>query len=175
MTSYDFALKADNLAKLEVQKGKKAVDLVKDCLRSLTSDNQMEEFLDSYLLALMSYGEEEKEAKNYRSRVKAILREWKDEEKRSAILEHDTRSIQLLSKFARGLGKDHQETTPETGETGGDTGVITKTERLLSLGDISAELDRLAQHLAQYKPELAERLLVLSNEVVEETVETCTM
>ncbi len=173
--SYDFALKADNLAKLEVQKGKKAVDLVKDCLRSLTSDNQMEEFLDSYLLALMSYGEQEKEAKNYRSRVKAILREWKDDEKRSAILEHDTRSIQLLSKFARGLGKDHQETTPETGETGEDTGVITKTERLLSLGDISAELDRLAQHLAQYKPELAERLLVLSNEVVEETVETCTM
>jgi hypothetical protein len=172
MTSYDFALKADNLAKLEVQKGKKAVDLVKDCLRSLTSDNQMEEFLDSYLLALMSYGEEEKEAKNYRSRVKAILREWKDDEKRNAILEHDTRSIQLLSKFARGLGKDHQETTEETGE---DTGVITKTERLLSLGDISAELDRLAQHLAQYKPELAERLLVLSNEVVEETVETCTM
>jgi len=174
--SYDFALKADNLAKLEVQKGKKAVDLVKDCLRSLTSDNQMEEFLDSYLLALMSYGEEEKEAKNYRSRVKAILREWKDDEKRNAILEHDTRSIQLLSKFARGLGKDHQETTPETGEgEGSDTGVITKTERLLSLGDISAELDRLAQHLAQYKPELAEKLLVLSNEVVEETVETCTM
>lgn len=172
MSNYDFALKADNLAKLEVQKGKKAVELVKDCLRSLTSDNQMEEFLDSYLLALMSYGEEEKEAKNYRSRVKAILREWKDDDNRNAILNYDTRSIQLLCKYARGLGKDHQGEA-ETGE--GEAGVITKEVKLKSLGDIAAELDVLAQHLAHYKPELAEKLLTLSNEVVEDVVETATM
>jgi hypothetical protein len=167
--TYDFALKADNLAELEVANNTLAVGIIKDCLRSLTSDGQMEEFLDSYLLALMSYGETEKEAKNYRSRVKAILKTWKYDDKRNAVLEHQTKSVQLLAKHARGLDKS---------ETGGeettDSGV--KTEKLLSIGDISAELDRLAQHLqAHGMHEQAERVLVISNEILEPEMEPATI
>lgn len=167
--TYDFALRADNLAQLEVMNGNEAVGIIKDCLRSLTSDGQMEEFLDSYLLALMSYGETEKEAKNYRSRVKAILKTWKYDDKRNAVLEHQTKSVQLLAKHARGLDKS---------ETGGtetaDSGV--KTEKLLSIGDISAELDRLAQHLqAHGLHEQAERVLVISNEILEPEMEPATI
>jgi Rad3-related DNA helicase len=166
--SFDFALRADNLAQLEVNNGKESVGIIKDCLRSLTSDNQMEEFLDSYLLALMSYGETEKEAKNYRSRVKAILKTWKHDDKRMAIIEHETKSVQLLAKHARGLDKD--ESTKTEAESN------TKTERLLSLGDISAELDRLAQHLSAHgMADLAERVLVISNEVIEPVMETATL
>jgi carbamoylphosphate synthase small subunit len=166
--TYDFALRADNLAQLEVMNGNEAVGIIKDCLRSLTSDGQMEEFLDSYLLALMSYGETEKEAKNYRSRVKAVLKTWKDDDKRNAVLEHQTKSVQLLAKHARGLDKS------ETGAETADSGV--KTEKLLSLGDISAELDRLAQHLqAHGMHEQAERVLVISNEILEPEMEPATI
>lgn len=161
--SYDFALEADTLAALETSNGKAAVETIKECLRSLTSDGQMEEFLDSYLLALMSYGETEKEAKNYRSRVKAILKTWKDHDKKMEVLDFQTRSVQLLAKHARGLGKEHQGN-----EEGSASDTETRTEKLLSLGDISAELDRLAQHLqAHGKLDIAEKLLVLSNEVIE--------
>jgi hypothetical protein len=160
--SYDFALSADVLAQTETNSGKQAVEMIKDCLRNLTSDGQVEEFLDSYTLALMSYGETEKEAKNYRSRVKAILKTWREHEKMMSVLEFQTKSVQLLAKHARGLGKEHQGGEEETDAT------QTKTEKLLSLGDISAELDRLSQHLqAHGKLELAEKLLVLSNEVIE--------
>ena len=164
--SYDFALKADNLAKLETAQGHKAVAIIKDALRSVTSDGQVEEFLDSYLLALMSYGEAEKEAKNYRSRVKAILKTWKDDQRRNALLEYETKSVQLLAKHARSFDK----------ATKAEAEAETKTEKLLSLGDISAELDRLAQHLqAHGMADLAERLVVISNEVIEPVMEPATI
>jgi len=166
--SYDFALKADNLAKLETAQGHKAVAIIKDALRSVTSDGQVEEFLDSYLLALMSYGEAEKEAKNYRSRVKAILKTWKDDQRRNALLEYETKSVQLLAKHARSFDK----ATKAEAETESET----KQEKLLSLGDISAELDRLAQHLqAHGMADLAERLVVISNEVIEPVMEPATI
>jgi len=165
--SYDFALRADNLAQLEVNNGKESVAIIKDCLRSLTSDGQVEEFLDSYLLALMSYGETEKEAKNYRSRVKAILKTWKDHDKKMSVLEHETKSVQLLAKHARSFDKSETASAPESD---------TKTEKLLSLGDISAELDRLAQHLqAHGMHEQAERVLVISNEILEPEMEPATI
>jgi hypothetical protein len=165
--SYDFALRADNLAQLEVNNGKESVAIIKDCLRSLTSDGQVEEFLDSYLLALMSYGETEKEAKNYRSRVKAILKTWKDDQRRNALLEYETKSVQLLAKHARSFDKAETTSAPESD---------TKTEKLLSLGDISAELDRLSQHLSAHGlSELAERVLVISNEVIEPIMEPATI
>jgi hypothetical protein len=165
--SYDFALRADNLAQLEVNNGKESVAIIKDCLRSLTSDGQVEEFLDSYLLALMSYGETEKEAKNYRSRVKAILKTWKDDQRRNALLEYETKSVQLLAKHARSFDKAETASTPESD---------TKTEKLLSLGDISAELDRLSQHLSAHGlSELAEKVLVISNEVIEPIMEPATI
>jgi hypothetical protein len=165
--SYDFALRADNLAQLEVNNGKESVAIIKDCLRSVTSDGQVEEFLDSYLLALMSYGETEKEAKNYRSRVKAILKTWKDHDKKMSVLEHETKSVQLLAKHARSFDKAETASAPESD---------TKTEKLLSLGDISAELDRLAQHLqAHGMHEQAERVLVISNEILEPEMEPATI
>jgi hypothetical protein len=165
--SYDFALRADNLAQLEVNNGKESVAIIKDCLRSVTSDGQVEEFLDSYLLALMSYGETEKEAKNYRSRVKAILKTWKDHDKKMSVLEHETKSVQLLAKHARSFDKAETASAPESD---------TKTEKLLSLGDISAELDRLSQHLSAHGlSELAERVLVISNEVIEPVLEPATI
>ena len=167
--TFDFALKADNLAEMEVACNYQAVGIIKDCLRSLTSDNQMEEFLDSYLLALMSYGETEKEAKNYRSRVKAILKTWKDDEKRNSVLENRTKSVQLLAKHARGLDKTNESSN-------GSAESETKTEKLLSLGDISAELDRLAQHLqAHGMHDQAERILVISNEILEPEMEPATI
>jgi hypothetical protein len=165
--SYDFALRADNLAQLEVNNGKESVAIIKDCLRSVTSDGQVEEFLDSYLLALMSYGETEKEAKNYRSRVKAILKTWKDHDKKMSVLEHETKSVQLLAKHARSFDKAETASAPESD---------TKTEKLLSLGDISAELDRLAQHLqAHGMHEQAERVLVISDEILEPEMEPATI
>jgi murein L,D-transpeptidase YcbB/YkuD len=166
--NYDFALKADNLAKLETAQGHKAVVIIKDALRSVTSDGQVEEFLDSYLLALMSYGEAEKEAKNYRSRVKAILKTWSDDQRRNALLEYETKSVQLLAKHARSFDKATKAETESEAET--------KQEKLLSLGDISAELDRLAQHLqAHGMADLAERLVVISNEVIEPVMEPATI
>ena len=166
--NYDFALKADNLAKLETAQGHKAVAIIKDALRSVTSDGQVEEFLDSYLLALMSYGEAEKEAKNYRSRVKAILKTWKDDQRRNALLEYETKSVQLLAKHARSFDK----ATKAEAETESET----KQEKLLSLGDISAELDRLAQHLqAHGMAEQAQRVLVISDEILEPVMEPATI
>jgi hypothetical protein len=168
--SYDFALRADNLAQLEVNNGKESVAIIKDCLRSVTSDGQVEEFLDSYLLALMSYGETEKEAKNYRSRVKAILKTWKDHDKKMSVLEHETKSVQLLAKHARSFDK----ATKAEAETESES--ETKQEKLLSLGDISAELDRLAQHLqAHGMAEQAQRVLVISDEILEPAMEPATI
>jgi hypothetical protein len=168
--NYDFALKADNLAKLETAQGHKAVAIIKDALRSVTSDGQVEEFLDSYLLALMSYGEAEKEAKNYRSRVKAILKTWKDDQRRNALLEYETKSVQLLAKHARSFDK----ATKAEAET--ESEAETKQEKLLSLGDISAELDRLAQHLqAHGMAEQAQRVLVISDEILEPAMEPATI
>lgn len=156
-----------DLAKLETNAGSKVVSKVKETLISLTSDDQMDQFLDSYLETLLSVGETEKEAKNYRSRVKAILKTWKDHELQNQVYAYETKSIQILARYARELSKGTKEEKEE-----GDT----KTEKLLSIGDISAELDRLAQHLhAHGKFEQAERLMVLSNEVLEENIETATM
>lgn len=156
-----------DLAKLETNAGSKVISKVKETLISLTSDDQMDQFLDSYLETLLSVGETEKEAKNYRSRVKAILKTWKDHELQNQVYAYETKSIQILARYARELSKGTKEDSE---------GSETKTEKLLSIGDISAELDRLAQHLhAHGKFEQAERLMVLSNEVLEENIETATM
>jgi murein L,D-transpeptidase YcbB/YkuD len=118
----------------------------------------------------MSYGEAEKEAKNYRSRVKAVLKTWSDDQRRNALLEYETKSVQLLAKHARSFDK----ATKAEAETESET--ETKQEKLLSLGDISAELDRLAQHLqAHGMADLAERLVVISNEVIEPVMEPATI
>lgn len=163
----NYAQAGKDLAKLETNAGSKVVSKVKETLISLTSDEQVETFLDSYLETLLSVGETEKEAKNYRSRVKAILKTWKDHELQNQVYAYETKSIQILARYARELSKGMQE-GKEEGES--------KTEKLLSIGDISAELDRLAQHLhAHGKFEQAERLMVLSNEVLEENIETATM
>jgi hypothetical protein len=156
------------IAKLEMGSGAKIVSEIKTVLADLHHDDNMNAFLDSYLDFRINNGEDQKEAKNYRSRVKAILKNWKDPEKRQAILGFETKSVQLLAKYARDLNrveKPETETEPET-----------KTERLLSLGDISAELDRLAQHLnAHGMADLAERVLVISNEVLEPVMEPATI
>lgn len=159
-----------DLAKVETSAGTKAVSLIKECLISISSDDQMNEFLDSYLNYRISQGEDEKEAKNYKSRVKAILKNWKESDKRTALYDYTTKSVQLLAKYARDLNKKDK---PED-EAPEDESVTTET--LLSLGDISAELDRIAQHLHHHgRFDLAERLMVIANEVVEEQVEPVTM
>jgi hypothetical protein len=159
-----------DLAKVETSAGTKAVALIKECLISISSDDQMNEFLDSYLNYRINQGEDEKEAKNYKSRVKAILKNWKEKEKRSALYDYTTKSVQLLAKYARDLNKKDK---PED-EAPEDESVTTET--LLSLGDISAELDRIAQHLHHHgRFDLAERLMVIANEVVEEQVEPATI
>jgi len=159
-----------DLAKVETSAGTKAVALIKDCLISISSDDQMNEFLDSYLNYRINQGEEEKEAKNYKSRVKAILKNWKESEKRTALYDYTTKSVQLLAKYARDLNKKDK---PED-EAPEDESVTTET--LLSLGDISAELDRIAQHLHHHgRFDPAERLMVIANEVVEEQLEPATI
>ena len=166
----NFENSGKELAKIETGAGTKAVAIIKDCLISIASDEQMDQFLDSYLNYRISQGEDEKEAKNYRSRVKAILKNWKDKDKRSAVYDYTTKSVQLLAKFARDLNKKDK---PETEESEDET---VRTENLLSLGDISAEIDRLAQHLHHHgRFDLAERLMVIANEVVEEVVEVATI
>lgn len=163
----NFTQAGKDLAKLETNAGAKVVSKVKETLISLTSDDQMNQFLDSYLETLLSVGETEKEAKNYKSRVKAILKTWKDHTLQNQVYAYETKSIQILARFARELSKGTKE---DSGES------ETKTEKLLSIGDISAELDRLAQHLhAHGKFDQAERLMVLSNEVLEENIEPATM
>ena len=148
------------LAKLEIGQGAKCVSIIKDTMNSITSDDQMEEFLDSYLNYRINQGiEEEKESKNYRSRVKAIVKNWKENDKRQAIFEYDTKSVQMLAKFARELNKKpkaegEEEETEET-----------QTETLMSRGDIAAQLDRLAQHLSHYDASLAQRLVTIAEEV----------
>jgi len=166
----DFKSAGKDLAKIETQAGTTAVALIKDCLISISSDDQMNEFLDSYLNFRLWQGEDEKEAKNYKSRVKAILKNWKESEKRTALYDYTTKSVQLLAKYARDLNKKDK---PED-EAPDDESVTTET--LLSLGDISAELDRIAQHLHHHgRFDLAERLMVIANEVVEEQVEPATI
>ena len=165
----NFESAGKDLAKVETSAGTKAVALIKDCLISISSDDQMNEFLDSYLDYRINQGEEEKEAKNYKSRVKAILKNWKESEKRTALYDYTTKSVQLLAKYARDLNKK------EKGEEEPADESVT-TETLLSLGDISAELDRIAQHLHHHgRFDLAERLMVIANEVVEEQVEPATI
>lgn len=166
----NFEQTGKDLAKIETGAGQKAVALIKDTLISITSDDQMTEFLDSYLNYRINQGEDEKEAKNYKSRVKAVLKNWKDSEKRSAIYDYSTKSVQLLAKYARDLNKK-----PEAEEkTGEDEGTV--SENLLSIGDISAELDRLAQHLQHHgRFDLSERLMVIAAEVLEEVVEPATI
>jgi hypothetical protein len=160
-----------SLAKIEVGSGQKAVALIKNTLISITSDDQMNQFLDSYLNHLIKQGENEKEAKNYRSKVKAILKNWKESEKRSAVYDYQTRSVQLLAKYARGLGKTEK---PEAEETEAEADTVTET--LLSVGDISAQLDRLAQHLHHHgRFDQAEKLMVIANEILEEQLEPATM
>lgn len=159
-----------DLAKVETSAGTKAVALIKECLISISSDDQMNEFLDSYLNYRINQGEEEKEAKNYKSRVKAILKNWKEKEKRTALYDYTTKSVQLLAKYARDLNKK------DKGEEEEPADESVTTETLLSLGDISAELDRIAQHLHHHgRFDLAERLMVIANEVVEEQVEPATI
>ena len=166
----NFEIAGKDLAKVETSAGTKAVALIKDCLISISSDDQMDEFLDSYLNYRINQGEDEKEAKNYKSRVKAILKNWKESEKRTALYDYTTKSVQLLAKYARDLNKKDK---PED-EAPEDESVTTET--LLSLGDISAQLDRLAQHLHHHgRFDLAERLMVIANEVVEEQLEPATM
>jgi hypothetical protein len=156
------------IAKLEMGSQTKIVSEIKTVLADLHHDDNMNAFLDSYLDFRINNGEDEKEAKNYRSRVKAILKNWKDPEKRQAILGYETKSVQLLAKYARDLNRVEK---PET-----ETESETKTEKLLSLGDISAELDRLAQHLSAHgMADLAERLVVISNEVLEPVMEPATI
>jgi len=135
-------------------------------LADLHHDDNMETFLDSYLNFRINNGEDPKESKNYRSKVKAILKNWKDPEKKQALLDYKTSSVQLLARYARDLNKVDK---PETAED-------TKTETLLSIGDISAELDRLAQHLqAHGRMDQAERILVISNEILEPEMEPATI
>ena len=165
----DFESAGKDLAKVETQAGTKAVALIKDCLVSISSDDQMNEFLDSYLNYRINQGEDEKEAKNYKSRVKAIIKNWRFSDKRKALYDYTTKSVQLLAKYARDLNKK------EKGEEEPADESVT-TETLLSLGDISAELDRIAQHLHHHgRFDLAERLMVIANEVVEEQVEPATI
>lgn len=165
----DFNEQGRKLASAEMRIGGAIVSTIKNVMISITSDNQMDEFLDSYLKFRQEAGEDEKEAKNYRSRVKAIVKNWKDAEKRNLIYSHPTNSVQLLAKYARDLNKKPKAESEDSADDS-----VTK-ETLLSLGDISAELDRLAQHLAHYKPELAQRLVVLSNEVLEDQTEEALM
>jgi hypothetical protein len=166
----DFSQSGKELAKLELQSGTKAVAIIKDALISITSDDQQESFLDSYLNFRINNGEDEKEAKNYRSRVKAILKNWKEDEKRNLLYSHPSKSVQLLAKYARELNKKPKDETEESA----DESVTTET--LLSLGDISAELDRLAQHLQHHgKFEAVEKLLVISTEILETEEEPATM
>jgi hypothetical protein len=166
----DFENQGKELAKIETGAGTKAVAIIKNCLISITDDGQMEEFLDSYLNYRINQGEDEKEAKNYRSRVKAVIKNWKDHEKRTKLYDYSTKSVQLLAKYARDLNKKEK---PESEESPDES---VKTENLLSLGDISAELDRLAQHLQHHgRFDLAERLMVIANEAVEEQVEPATI
>ena len=161
------------IAKLEMGSGAKIVTEIKSVLADLHHDDNMNAFLDSYLNFRINNGEDEKEAKNYRSRVKAVLKNWKDPEKKQALLEYDTRSVQLLAKYAREINKVEK---PETEAPDSGDSFPTKTEKLLSLGDISAELDRLAQHLqAHGMADLAERLVVISNEVIEPVMEPATI
>jgi len=167
----NFEASGISLAKIEIGSGQKAVALIKDCLISLTSDDQMEQFLDSYLQHRIDQGEDEKEAKNYKSRVKAILKNWKESEKRSKVYDYPTRSVQLLAKFSRDLGKVSKDETEEN-QTESDT----VQEELLSIGDISAQLDRLAQHLHHHgRFDQAERLMVIANEILEEQLEPATL
>ena len=155
-----------NIAKLEMQTGSKIIDSVKEVLADLHHDDNMETFLDSYLNFRINNGENEKEAKNYRSKVKAILKNWKDPEKKQALLEYKTSSVQLLARYARDLNRVEK---PENAEEA-------KTETLLSIGDISAELDRLAQHLqAHGRMDQAEKILVISNEIIEPELEPATI
>jgi 5-carboxymethyl-2-hydroxymuconate isomerase len=155
-----------NIAKLEMASGAKIVSEIKTVLADLHHDDNMDAFLDSYLKFRIEAGEDEKEAKNYRSRVKAVLKNWKNEENKKALLEYETRSVQLFAKYARDLNKVDK---PEKEEA-------TKQEKLLSIGDISAELDRLSQHLqAHGLHEQAERVLVISNEIMEPSVEPATI
>lgn len=168
----NFEHSGKELAKVETNAGQKAVAIIKDCLISISKPEQMDEFLDSYLSFRINNGETEKEAKNYRSRVKAVLKNWKEADKRTAIYDYPTRSVQLLAKFARELGKPPK--TEESVEDSQDESVTTET--LLSLGDISAELDRLAQHLHHHgRFDQAERLMVLASEIVEPELEPATM
>jgi len=156
------------IAKLEMGSQTKIVSEIKTVLADLHHDDNMNAFLDSYLDFRINNGEDPKEAKNYRSRVKAILKNWKDPEKKQALLEYDTRSVQLLAKYAREINKVEK---PES-----ESGAETRQEKLLSLGDISAELDRLAQHLSAHgMADLAERVLVISNEVLEPVMEPATI
>jgi uncharacterized protein (DUF2252 family) len=155
-----------NIAKLEMQTGSKIIDSVKEVLADLHHDDNMETFLDSYLNFRINNGEDPKESKNYRSKVKAILKNWKDPEKKQALLDYKTSSVQLLARYARDLNRVEK---PETAED-------TKTETLLSIGDISAELDRLAQHLQVHgRMDQAERILVISNEILEPEMEPATI
>ena len=155
-----------NIAKLEMQTGSKIIDSVKEVLADLHHDDNMETFLDSYLNFRINNGEDPKESKNYRSKVKAILKNWKDPEKKQALLDYKTSSVQLLARYARDLNRVEK---PETAEEA-------KTETLLSIGDISAELDRLAQHLqAHGRMDQAERILVISNEILEPEMEPATI
>jgi hypothetical protein len=156
-----------HIAKLEMSTGARIVTEIKVVLADLHHDDNMDTFLDSYLEFRVNNGEDPKEAKNYRSRVKAILKNWKDPVKKQMVLEYDTKSVQLLAKYARDINKVEK---PESAEPD------TKQESLLSLGDISAELDRLSQHLnAHGMSDIAERLLVISNEVLEPVTETATI
>jgi hypothetical protein len=155
-----------NIAKLEMQTGSKIIDSVKEVLADLHHDDNMETFLDSYLNFRINNGEDPKEAKNYRSKVKAILKNWKDPEKKQALLDYKTSSVQLLARYARDLNRAEK---PETADDA-------KTETLLSIGDISAELDRLAQHLqAHGRMDQAEKILVISNEILEPEMEPATI
>lgn len=155
-----------SLAKLEIGQGAKCVEIIKSTLNSITSDDQMNEFLDSYLNFRINQGiEEESESKNYKSRVKAIVKNWKDNDKRKAIFEYDTKSVQMLAKYARDLNKKPKDES----ETEDDPD--TQTEDLMSLGDISAQLDRLAQHLGAHGlNDLGQRLIVISNEIMEPAI-----
>lgn len=156
-----------HIAKMELQTGSKIIESVKEVLKDLHHDDNMESFLDSYLNYRINNGEPEKEAKNYRSRVKAILKNWKDPEKKQALLDYKTNSVQLFAKYARDLNKVEK---PEEAEA------ETKQEKLLSIGDISAELDRLAQHLqAHGLLDQGERIMVISNEILEPVMEPATI
>lgn len=158
----NFSHAGQSLAKLEIGQGAKCVEIIKSTMNSIASDDQMNEFLDSYLNFRINQGiEPESESKNYKSRVKAIVKNWKDNEKRQAIFEYDTKSVQMLAKFARELNKKPKA----EGEDSEDSGA--ETETLMSRGDIAAQLDRLAQHLMHHDPELAQRLVVIANEIDE--------